>query len=455
MNPFRRWKRWRARVRAGKARAKRPPTPLREFVYLDEVSLRSLLSSQTGEMTESKSEQVLDALTAEVNTKIAADAQVAKAELMSKFQTTNSSTLQTSRKATVQSWFRELHDLPGLKLIEPRTEVATAKDLEALTLSPDTSVVAPTSALSRGALVEFRVVLTADPVFHMGTMASELSGMFEDFPEMITDRDAKATFKEFEPVNKILQRLLAGLIPVRGRALDYSVVTIAGVEHVVHRQACAGLGLEERPLEIVGVTEHLAYWKDIRRVLFSSAEFTVLCRISKNGLHDTWTPVKLADLFSQMAPDLVEQLNAAGKLPFMSGALPAPVMTPAPTNATRLREALRIYVVLCLEELGQTLTADQADGIEHEIDQVQHQADTASDQRSAFFVIEEALVATTGLTVAPARNLEFREAARARAGVSLFPSLTRNEPNTQSAALIEDEEDAPRLLDVEVVAIYW
>ncbi len=451
MNLFRRWKRWRAE----KARAKRPPTPLREFVYLDEVSLRSLLSSQTGEMTESKSEQVLDAITAEVNTKIAANAQVAKAELTSKFQTTNSSTLQTSRKATVQSWFRELHDLPGLKLIEPRTEVAAAKDPEALTLNADISVVAPTSALSRGGLVEFRVGLTADPVFHMGTLVSEFSGMIEDFPEMLSDPETKAKFKEFEPVNKILQRLLAGLIPVRGRALDYRVVAIAGAEYVVHRQACAGLGLKERPLEIVGVTEHLAYWKDIRRVLFSSAEFTVLCRISKNGLHDTWTPVKLADLFSHMAPDLVEQLNAAGKLPFMSKALPATVMTPASTNATRLREALRIYVALYLKELGQTLTADQTNEIEREINQIQHLADTASDQRRAFFVIEQALTAATDLTVNPTRNLEFREAARARASVSLFPRLTRNEPTIQSAAIIEDEEVAPRVLDVEVVAIYW
>ena len=257
MNPFRRWKRWRSRVRAEKVRAKRPPTPLREFVYLDEVSLRSLLSSQTGEMTESKSEQVLDALTAEVNTKIAADAQVAKAELTSKFQTTNSNTLQTSRKATVQSWFRELHDLPGLRLIELRTDVVAAKDLEALTLNADTSVVAPTTTLSRGALAEFRVRLSADPVFHLGTMVSELSGMVEDYPDMISASDAKVKFKEFEPVSKILQRLLAGLIPVRGRALDYRVVVIAGVEYVVHRQASAGLGLEERPLEIVGLPSTL------------------------------------------------------------------------------------------------------------------------------------------------------------------------------------------------------
>jgi len=458
VNPFRWWKRWRAKVRAEKAekaQAKRPPIPLREFVYLDEVSLRSLLSSQTGEMTESKSEQVLDALTAEANTKIAADAQVAKAELTSKFQTTNSSTLQTSRKATVQSWFRELHDLPGLKLIEPRAEVAAARDLETLTLNADPSVVARTSALSRGTLVEFRVGLTADPVFHMGTVVSEFSGMVEDYPEMIADPDAKATFKEFEPLNKILQRLLAGLIPVRGRALDYRVVVIAGVEYVVHREACAGLGLEERPLEIVGVTEHLAYWKDIRRVLFSSAEFTVLCRISKNGLHDTWTPVKLADLFSQMAPDLVEHLNAAGKLPFISGAHPATVITPAPTNATRLGEALRIYVALCLEELERTLTAEQMSAVEQEIDQIKHLAETASDQRSAFFVVEQALTATCGAMVSAARNLEFRDAARARAGVSLFPSLARNEPAPQSAPIVENLSELPRILDVEVVAIYW
>lgn len=456
MNLKRSWSRWRAKVRTAKARAKAPKAPLREFVYLDEVSLRSLLSSQLGEMTDSKSEQNIDAFSADVGSKIAADAQIAKAELTSKFQTSNSSTLQTSRKATVQSWFREFHALPGLRLVEPRTGVTPAKDVENLVGLPDPSVVTPAVALERGTLVEFRVELTADPVFHLGTMVSEFTGMIEDFPKLFQAQNAAETIQEIEPVNKILQRLLAGLIPVRGRATDHVVVTIGNAEYVVHKAACAGLGLDERPLEIVGVTEHLAYWKDIRRVLFSGAVFTVLCRISRDGLHDSWTPVKLADLFQHLAPDLVNQINFAGKLPFMIVPAVAPVPTVERSSATRLQRALQTYAALYIEEQGGGLLSErQAMGLSGAIDQAAGLSDTVSGQRMAFQMVEDALRGGADNAINPARNLALRNTARVSAGLSLFPSLDRDEPTSQPPREWVETEDVPRILDVEVVAIYW
>lgn len=456
MNLKRSWNRWRAKARTAKARAKAPKAPLREFVYLDEVSLRSLLSSQLGEMTDSKSEQNVDAFSADIGSKIAADAQIAKAELTSKFQTSNSSTLQTSRKATVQSWFREFHALPGLRLVEPRTGVLAATDVENLVSLPDTSVVVPAVALERGSLVEFRVELAADPVFHLGTMVSEFTGMIEDFPKLFQAQNAAETIKEIEPVNKILQRLLAGLIPVRGRAIDHVVVSIGNAEYVVHRAACAGLGLDERPLEIVGVTEHLAYWKDIRRVLFSGGVFTVLCRISKDGLHDSWTPVKLADLFQRLAPDLVNQINFAGKLPFMIVPAAAPAPVAEQPSATRLRRALQTYATLCIEERGGgPLSEQQAMGLSGAIDQAAGLSDTVSGQRMAFQLVEDALWRGADDAIDPARNLALRNTARVSAGLSLFPSLDRDEPKSQPPREWVEPEDAPRILDVEVVAIYW
>lgn len=456
MNLKRSWNRWRAKVRTAKARAKAPKAPLREFVYLDEVSLRSLLSSQLGEMTDSKSEQYVDAFSADVGSKIAADAQIAKAELTSKFQTSNSNTLQTSRKATVQSWFRDFHALPGLRLVEPRTDVRAATDVEKLKSLSDSSVALPAIDLKRGALVEFRIALTADPVFHLGTMVSEFTGMIEDFPKLFQAQNAAETIKEIEPVNKILQRLLAGLIPVRGRAIDHVVVSIEDEEYVVHKAACAGLGLIERPLEIVGVTEHLAYWKDIRRVLFSGAAFTVLCRISKDGLHDSWTPVKLADLFQRLAPDLVNQINFAGKLPFMMAPAAAPPPATEHPSATRLRRALQTYASLYIKERGGGLISEQqAMSLSGTIDQAAVLSDTASGQRIAFQMVEDALQDGADDLIDSARNLALRNTARVSAGLSLFPSLDRDGPTSETPRKWLEVEDAPRILDVEVVAIYW
>lgn len=270
----RRFKRPRREIGSGVGPA--PRLPLREFVYLDEVSLRSLLSSQRGEMTDSTSEASAEAVQAEVSAALGANpGLVAKAELGSRFQTSNSSTIQTSRKATVQSWFKELHSLPGLRLIETAEPKARAKDLETLMSTVDTSLLVQSGALRRGALVEFRVRLKADPVFHLGMLVSEFSAMADEYPDMFSASNSLDALREVRPINKILQRLLAGLIPIRAEAVDYSVVVLDGAEHVVHRALIEGLDLEARPLQIVGVTEHLAYWRDIRRVLFSEAEFVL------------------------------------------------------------------------------------------------------------------------------------------------------------------------------------
>lgn len=68
-----RWHRWRDRPRRKKGAALKPePTKndLREFVYLDEVSLRSLLSSLQGDLRDSRSEETADELQVEAATNL-------------------------------------------------------------------------------------------------------------------------------------------------------------------------------------------------------------------------------------------------------------------------------------------------------------------------------------------------------------------------------------------------
>lgn len=432
-----------------------PDTPaptLREFVYLDEVSLRSLLSSQKGEMTDSTSEESVDALEAEASTTLGANpGLVAKAELASRFQTTNSSTFQTSRKATVQSWFRELHRIPGLRLVEVAKPEKPAADIDALASTTDTSLVVGPNALQRGSLVEFRVKLKADPVFHLGTMVSEFSSMAEDYPDMFAADNGLAAIREVGPINKILQRLLAGLIPIRAEAIDYSVVDIDGVEHVVHNELTVGLDLPSRPLEIVGVTEHLAYWRDIRRVLFSDAEFTLLGRVARDGLARTWTPVKLADLFHDLVPGLVDQINAASSAPFGTPQL----VTPLATTETPMGTALRAYADALLAESDKKLSKTKRETVDASISVLEKRSTSVSDQRAAFRQVKDLLGELAKVKVAADRDLEIRESARVSAGLSLFPALSATNAAPAIVRAPTDDKDGSRLLDVEVIAIYW
>lgn len=291
--------------------------PLREFIYLDEVSLQSLLSSKNGEMTSSTSTEVSQSVETEMRSSASVAATgIGKAETGSRFQTLNSSTLQTAKKATVQSWFRELDKIPNLRAVETMQQVQAFVDAKEMLACDNRSVCIRGDQFLRGDVVEFRVRLAADPIFHLVTIVSEMKSMAEDYPTMMAGNGGLEQFGELDGISKVLQRLLAGLIPVRAQVMDYVVVEIESHEYLVHVDALKGLEIEHKPLEIGCVTELDAYWKDIRRVLFSDAEFTMLCRVAKKGLKQKWTPVKLADLLGQLAPDLEHQIDDAARIMF-------------------------------------------------------------------------------------------------------------------------------------------
>ncbi|GAB3698498.1 hypothetical protein GCM10028793_23200 [Nocardiopsis oceani] len=455
MKTSRGWKNWlsgRARKRAvGGVPESRP---LREFIYLDEVSLRSLLVSQNDTILEGVSRAISDAEEGELNGRVSAGvATVGKAEIESRYKTSNSSTVQTSRKAVVQTLFKELRDDKNLDyaLVVRNGKPKKLVSDEEFPGSDNSGYIVPAVQFERGALVEIEVILDVDPVFKMGTLFSEFLSMAEEYPAMlgkVGSKDQKF-LEEAQPVNKVLQRLLAGLIPIRAKALNYSVVTVKGVEYVVHNEAVADLEMEKRPLEVVGVTEHLGYWKDIRRVLFSSGKFTVLCRVSRDGLQRTWTPVKLADLFGDVAPSLVEQINAASYF----GKSAVDESSKDDKNHGALAKALVSYKNKLLVASGVDSNVEIELG--HIISKADSEAPSATLQRSAFRNVRKA-VEDAGVRSLPSEDADLllRKEARDEVGISLFPSLeSKPVPSRDQRENNSTEED--RLLDVEVVAIYW
>lgn len=428
------------------------PRPLREFVYLDEVSLRSLLSSQTGEVTDTRSEQHVEGSQLNIDSAVGFKAPgFSKADIGSRYQTSNSSTLQTSRKATVQSWFGELHRIDGLRLVEPGHTRAALADEAELLATEDKSTVVAAGDLQRGALVEFRVRLRADPIFHLGTMMTEFAGIADENPELFKESGALQQLAAFMPINRMLQRFLAGLIPIRCQALEHVVTEISGVEYVVREDSIAGLALATRPLEIVGVTEHLAYWKDLRRVLFSDAEFTILGRVARTGLQDIWTAIKLGDLFRVVAPNFDEQIASASKIPFGGAGVGASVNI----NELALRHALYVYRDQFLATIGSALSADQDSRLRIEIERLLPRASSATGQRSAFQVVHDMLAADTASTIDAMEDSFMRDRARNESGLSLFPAMSNSTVTIGGDEPIEEQAAPPRLLDVEVVAIYW
>lgn len=457
LHPVKSFRGWRlTRRRKDDAEQIKKKLPLREFVYLDAVSLHSLLVSQTDTIPEAITQTISRADEAELIGSASASAGndlVGKAEARAsaRYQTSNSDSTQSSRKAVIQTLFKQLREQPLDFKLSPPEQVDALKEATDIKGTSE-NVAAAASSFVRGDLVEVEVVLAVDPVFKLGAMMNEWSAMADEYPAMFSSHGTLGFLRESEPIMKVLDRFLTGLIPIRATAVNYVVVTIDGTEYVVHKDAVTTLEIETQPLFVTGVTEHLGFWKDIRRVLFSDARFTILSRVARDGLHDKWTPVKLADLFSEVAPDFVDQINAIRSPTAEDGAT-----VTANAQNLALAKALTHYRLTIAPE-NATWRDDHQQEFAALIAHASTGATDAIAQREAFDCVREQVISQFGVDgPSPDADLKARQDARSAAGLELLPTsqVLVQSTNAPSGIAAEDARTPGRILDTEVIAIYW
>ena len=82
--------------------------------------------------------------------------------------------------------------------------------------------------------------------------------------------DYEPALSEMQAMAHLLDSMLVGLVPIRGRLQHYDCVTIEGKEVLVHRSLLNeiedGTQLQTHPAFVVGVAQRDLFWKDIRRV---------------------------------------------------------------------------------------------------------------------------------------------------------------------------------------------
>jgi hypothetical protein len=424
-------------------------------VYLDEVSLASLLASQKGELTENVTAQDGEGFITEAGGKVATNVPLlASGEVTSRFQTTNSSSFQTVRKSNAQSLFRELHGLEYLRKIGPVGVCATAMSVGELIETGGTDCVYKASDLQRGDLVEFRVKLSASWIFQISTMVAEFSDIFDESPSLFVDHVGFYELYQAKNANKVINKLLAGLIPIDGKVTDFSVIDYDGCEYIVYNPALSDVAVERLPLQIVGVTEHLAYWKDIRRILFADDEFTVLCRLSKAGIQREWNPIKLADIFQEFAPDLANQIEASTRLAMAQSTEKRVDNFPEPREAQLILALIRYK-----DSVVKTMKKKVSNEISHSLDKLvadlKFDASTAEGQRSAFAEVKVMIEGATDQEIDPVTDFTAREQVREAVGLPLFPDAAVKRRDAADTQPPVPEDKRTRMLDVEVVAIYW
>lgn len=450
---FRRIKQWRLRKKQNTERD--DAAELREFIYLDEVSITSLLSSRLGAIPSEFKETFSDSLSAEASGQIQADAIVAKTKVGSKFKTSSSADRQIVRKATIQATFKDLYGMERERLtICPPKEGENAsadsikqlKDLEKI--APPWSLAG--SRLKQGHMIELSVELQADPIFRVSSIISVFATMFEK-SKLLSSQINDKSITDATDVNLILEQLMDGLIPLKCRVIDYEVVTIDGNDYIVHSSVLGKMSdadrLETRPLYLTGVTEQGLFWKDIRRVLFSKARVKVLCRLNKDGLSSAWLPVKLVNVLGEVAPEVAETMRGLGDTTLE--AMTSGYKSQGNSAETSVNMFV-LYADTVAKHFDLKLTKKDKADIEGIARPYTADISPILTSREGFMVVTAHLQERFNIVLTDDRELlsNMRETARKEYALQ---SITDHKGATNSPK--DETNDA--YIDAEVIAIYW
>jgi hypothetical protein len=428
-------------------------------VYLDEVSLYSLVASQVGLIVTELTETQASSFQSELNASLGASGPIAKAELGTRMQSAHSQSSQVLRKSVVQSTFKQLYGLvhETLAIRQPdqkqKTPICTSYEELAILASTNAagSLIVDPKALIRGQLFEAEVRLEAEPIFQAGTVISAFLEILEEDPALFGMSDTDQ-LRQMSTIERVLGKLLAGLVPVRGVVVDFEVVDVNGTELLIHRSLLSQLSPTPatRPLQIVGVAESALFWRDLRRVLFDGSTFRLLARLNRDGLQASWTPVKLVDVLRGVVPEFATVMDDANRN--FQQTLGGSAAKTAPVEAQpRMREAVICYGHLLAEHVDIQIGPHELEDL---LSQTPDSAEPVltQDRRKMFEPVTQFIEAKLGHGIDRTEASNLRSAALAQSGLAIGTSA---QPDNSSNFLADATSGDERIIDAEIVAIYW
>jgi len=268
---------------------------LREFVYLDEISVRSLLAS-TGEggiVSETVDEEMrrrrsgssaggsVSAGPASVNAGVSEETE---------HQTT---TVETRNYDLIQSKFTRLYksDVVEKKLSLDQIPIGDEPAEESF------SGLA-TSDLKRGDVVEIRVNLSANLLFRLYRTIDYFADAFEDQID-----------SETEEMLELISSSLGNRIPVVGKAVDYKVVDEGDGKTIKRSNELSSDEKEgAEDLEVVTLLNLDSLWVDPIQTLFNNDRFIIYCRVEDVDI-DRWYPLKVTRAINSLSEPAAQNLN--------------------------------------------------------------------------------------------------------------------------------------------------
>lgn len=277
---------------------------LREFVYLDESSVISLIASTTGGVTEQKStvkrRQISGSIGGLGNGGGALSA-------------TKEKSTEAVRRYVIQSNFKELYEMRADELVisdeyEPTKSVPRRAWERVVPQGGDESVKEDIE-LKRGDLSEINVNLGSHEIYEYYTAIESIGGMFESAPEEAVQKIDSTDFsmEQLEAFSELFEHLLADLVPIVGEASNYGVVEGGEGAQIVRKDDPKYDDVDD--LNIVGFVNSEKFWTEETRFLFEKDEYTVFCRMDSDEITQEWMPIKLVSVVNSIIPDLGESVH--------------------------------------------------------------------------------------------------------------------------------------------------
>lgn len=266
---------------------------VREFVYLDDISVRSLLAS-TGEggIPTEKVEQDVRTTRKKLRGDAGASSGAAKIR----------GTVGTEREVQTSVEERQNFDLTQSKFtrLYKSDAINTKLSLEDVSNDSDEQDFTElrTGDLERGDILELRVNISANLLYRLYQIMEYMG----DALEGEIDQETKESFK-------LIELSLGNSIPIVGTSIDYRVVESNDQKTI---KLAANINEEEvdevYKLKIVTLLNVDYLWTDPIHTLFNDEEFVIYCRVEHVDV-DVWHPLKITRAWGSLSQEAADQLN--------------------------------------------------------------------------------------------------------------------------------------------------
>lgn len=442
----------------------------REFVYLDDVSVYSLLASTTGSITDTHSQRELERSEKRAKANAGIDSIASGG---GEWANIDESSSEVVRKSIIQSKFKELYEAREDEIWLSRY---TDNENVPITFGPannklsrstddvgELSINGPNDVrqVKRGDLIEIDIDLSGEKTYDYYLAFESILEIIQENKQQFGVDDIES-LQEVETMIDLIDRLLVDSIPIVGESTDFCVLSIDEENFVIPKGLADTLSesvenASTHPLAIAGLIKSDLLWDDPRHILFDNTEYTIYCRVENADLLSRWRPFKLASVLESISPELAARLyqfphvleSAMNDQDFVD-ASGSPNRNDQPSLADQIRKYGYSVEQDPNTDTDSIDTGDLEDTTEQFLSNMSvDSADGLGERREVLQAYRKHLEKLLNVDIRDVDHTEYRDSAY---------RLVRSEnqdPFAFDQSDEDSEEDNRRYLEANIIGIYW